>query len=53
MKKREEEFATEGALKDTHLKQVIHDYEEKLSEIQEKSTVSSENLETPRVVMLN
>ena len=49
---KKEEYLQETAKKEEQLRKTVYDYEEKLHEMQEKSTNSSENMETPRVIIL-
>ena len=44
-----EEFLKETASKEEQYRKTLYEYEEKLYEVQERSTNSSENTETPRV----
>ena len=48
---KKEEYLQESAKKEEQLRKTVYDYEERLYELQEKSTNSSENIETPRVII--
>ena len=48
---KKEEYLQESAKKEEQLQKTVYDYEERLYELQEKSTNSSENIETPRVII--
>jgi hypothetical protein len=47
-----EEYLQETAKKEEQLRKTVDEYEDRLYELQEKSTNSSENMETPRVIIL-
>ena len=47
-----EEYLQETAKKEEQLRKTVYEYEDRLYELQEKSTNSSENMETPRVIIL-
>lgn len=50
---KKEEYLQESARKEEQLRKTVYDYEERIYELQEKSTNSSENIETPRVSIFN
>ena len=47
-----EDYLQETAKKEEQLRKTVDEYEDRLYELQEKSTNSSENMETPRVIIL-
>ena len=47
-----EEYLQETAKKEEQLRKTVDEYEDRLYELQEKSTNSSENMETPRVIFV-
>ena len=46
-----EEYLQEIAKKEEQLRKTVDEYEDRCYELQEKSTNSSENMETPRVII--